>query len=208
MSAFTLKGDLNKKPVSELDKDMSMLDMWELTRDLVSQARDIAERGEYTTDYPKLAAKTQQYVFVYGTLRKSFRNHRALGLDPELKGVGFTKFDRFFLANYVKGGFPVAFFNNGAETTRAKIYGELYSVHPSILLDLDYLESNGIMFKRLHIPITVTQSDGSAQDVYAWVYIGVKEYWAKKQTELEPSRYVKPNNKTDPYYIFTLNDEY
>jgi gamma-glutamylcyclotransferase (GGCT)/AIG2-like uncharacterized protein YtfP len=209
LDEFKFRGDTVDKPVSNLDKDMSFPEMWELTRDLVAGMRDISERGEYTSDYPLLSKKKSQLVFVYGTLKKSFRNHRTLGSDAKIEGVGFTKFNRFFLANYTKGGFPVAFFNNsGVEASKAKIYGEVYSIHPDVMLDLDYLESNGIMFKRINLPVTVTQGDGSTQDTYAWTYIGVKDYWSSHQASLEPARLMKPNNGTDPYYIFTLNDEH
>lgn len=201
---YHFRGDTNEKPLSH--HDWSGNGLWEETGDLISGMNDCVENGAHTKDFPVLNRKTHIDVFVYGTLKNSFRNHKTLGPRPELLGVGHTTYDRFLMARHTKSAFPIAYFHSD-ETYRARIYGEVYRIITDRILQLDYLESNGIMFKRHFLPIDIVQRDGSIQKHNAWTYLGVKDYWKDREEHLELARRHKPNNGDKPYYIFTLADE-
>lgn len=201
---FSFKGNITDKPVT--NHDWSYNAYWDEAGDLISGMNDVNDYGQFTKDFPLLREKTHIDVFVYGTLRKNFSNHRQLGPKAELLGVGHTAYDRFILANNIKAGFPVAYFHSDP-TYRAHIYGEVYRINVDQILQLDYLESNGIMFKRHFLPINIVQSNGSIQNHRAWIYLGVKEFWKDRQQALELGRFIKPNNGSAPYYIFTQADE-
>jgi gamma-glutamylcyclotransferase (GGCT)/AIG2-like uncharacterized protein YtfP len=175
--------------------------------DLQTEMESIVERGEYTTDYPELITKDSHYLFVYGTLRKQFGNHNLLK-DQQLVGCGFTNKNSFFMARNKLHGFPVVFFDN-REETRAKIYGEVYKVSPEVLLDLDELEANGVMYKRLPLTVDYYQKEGGVKQARCWMYLGIKDFWAeeKRSVSLGVGRKNTPNNGSDPYYYFAKVDE-
>ena len=180
-----------RKPVTNADPlDPALL---ESQGYLIEEMEQIKEKGEYTPDFPLLLRKSHHYVFVYGTLKKSFRNHYFLGRS-ELVGCGYTKHDRFFMARDTLGCFPVAFFDNRPEN-RARIYGEVYQVVPNTIKTLDNLESNGKIYKRHPLEMQIVQRDGKEQTVRAWIYLGVKDYWGQKSDRLEFARRIKPNNE-------------
>jgi gamma-glutamylcyclotransferase (GGCT)/AIG2-like uncharacterized protein YtfP len=95
----------------------------------------------------------QEYVFVYGTLRKSGSNAWRM--------IGAT----FLAAATTKGHlyrvdwYPAAIFDDSANSV---IVGELYSLHLDQLQALDTFEGNE--YHRIKISVTTTQQ------VYAWAW--------------------------------------
>jgi gamma-glutamylaminecyclotransferase len=95
-------------------------------------------------------------VFVYGSLKRGFVNHRVLARARFL-GAGVTApcFAMVDLGPYpgvVPGNFVVT--------------GEVYSVAPTTLASLDRLEANGRVYQRRIVPITLSRGP-----VEAWIYV-------------------------------------
>ena len=92
-------------------------------------------------------------IFVYGTLRRGFRNHALLRnaryLGPHTTGPEFTMLDLGAYPGVVSGG-----------TT--PIVGELYALTPRILNRLDVLED----YPSLYTRILVATPRG-----HAWMYL-------------------------------------
>lgn len=89
-----------------------------------------------------------QHVFVYGSLKKDFSNHRMLS-DPTKAlpcGTFFTKYSTYQMYSY--GGFPGVV---RKETGGYRIRGELYIVTPDILSSMDYLEGHPNWYKRKRV---------------------------------------------------------
>ena len=104
----------------------------------------------------------EHYVFVYGTLKAGFRNHRLL-IDSEFIG-NFKTLDRDYVmvslgrspavrVDKLEGGY--------------QIEGEVYRVDDETLADLDRLEGNGSFYTRKLVPIEgMTENNGQA-----WIYL-------------------------------------
>lgn len=102
-------------------------------------------------------ARDTEYVFVYGTLRRSFQNHRLLTRSPCLGGARTR--DRYAL--YV-GEYPVV--AKGRSVSR--IVGEVYKVDPVTLMVLDALEEHPQVYRRELTAVVL--DDG--REIEAWLY--------------------------------------
>lgn len=133
-------------------------------------------------------------VFVYGTLKKGFHNHRCLEGAVYVKDAILAKPFRMFDT----GGFPVIL----PATENSPGYfptGEIYELPESragelILARLDRLESEGYMYHRK----TVETMDGEEVSVY----IGdekVFDRYAKGQVYLGPCVKLSENLETATY---------
>ena len=92
-------------------------------------------------------------VFVYGTLKKGFWNHRVLG-DSELVGTTDTVEDSYVLLD---AGFPAL---TQVDEGGAPVRGEVYRVtSPEVLQHLDYLEGEGSMYHRRPITLKGHEED-------------------------------------------------
>jgi gamma-glutamylaminecyclotransferase len=98
------------------------------------------------------------HVFVYGSLKRGFRNHHLLETSRFI-GPGTTRRD-FDLLDL--GYFPAAI-RPGAFA----IQGELFSVDRHTLRNLDWLEGNGTFYRREQHPVIVQE----AGLVSAWIYL-------------------------------------
>jgi gamma-glutamylaminecyclotransferase len=98
------------------------------------------------------------HVFVYGSLKRGFRNHHFLATSRFI-GTGTTHccFDLLDL-----GYFP-AMIKPGTFAIR----GELFSVDRHTLKNLDRLEGNGVFYRREQHSVIVPE-DGL---VSAWIYL-------------------------------------
>ena len=193
-----------KYPAS--DFDWAGEDNWDMSCEVPEFMRGAQSSGAYTPDLPSLMQRERQLVFVYGTLKEGFRNNRAL------KGSHFVGYAstgnnyNMFVTTGTEAPFPVVFLE-GQKGRAGAIFGEVYSVVPSCLRALDYLESNGTLYKRFPTPVWVANKDGSTQKLYAWMYKGLQSFWSTRQTSL---RQCKPNvpksNPTTHYYMFKQPD--
>lgn len=94
-------------------------------------------------------------VFVYGSLKKGFRNNYLIG-DSKFIGSFLTS-KKYEMISF--GGFPAV----TKDHEDYKVLGELYFVDDSTLEDLDMLESNEYFYEREQI-----QLDGV--DGKVWMY--------------------------------------
>lgn len=77
-------------------------------------------------------------VFVYGTLKKGYRNHYLL---KNSQFIGDSKVDNFTLHSF--GGFPVA-----VPASEQYITGEVYEVDDDTMTNLDWLEGYPSFYDR------------------------------------------------------------
>jgi gamma-glutamylaminecyclotransferase len=98
------------------------------------------------------------HVFVYGSLKRGFRNHHFLATS-RFVGTGTTRccFDLLDL-----GYFPAAI-----KPGMFAIQGELFSVDRHTLKNLDRLEANGVFYRREQHPVIVPETGL----VSAWIYL-------------------------------------
>lgn len=82
-------------------------------------------------------------VFVYGTLKYGYSNHALLHGCRCISLQGETK-EKFTMSS--NGYFPAI--TRDVTPFMGRIYGEVYEVEQHILKRLDYLESEGSMYKR------------------------------------------------------------
>lgn len=140
-----------------------------------------------TPDFLQLKLNPVNYVFVYGTLMTGNRNHKLLE-DAAYLGRGMTHAPDLVLMEDRKLDLPVALPKKGnaicAKKEGAKIKGEIYSVDPLTMLELDFLESNGYLYQRVERWIKCVDQEYKLRgDVSAkpytkcWIYLGVPEAW-------------------------------
>jgi gamma-glutamylaminecyclotransferase len=107
------------------------------------------------------------HVFVYGTLKHGFGNHRALLRDATFVGKGTTILPFVMRSN---GGFPVVLRHRADETGLAhNISGEIYEVDDTVLRQLDGLEGHPNWYEREEVAVDVADT-GVQQS--CWMYIG------------------------------------
>ena len=104
---------------------------------------------------------TEMYkVFVYGSLKSGFGNHRLLeDSNAEFLGTTYTKDTNFLMFSF--GAFPAVVKNE--EFGYGAVEGELYLVDQITMFKLDMLEGNGTFYTRELVEL----DDGSK----AWMYL-------------------------------------
>lgn len=102
----------------------------------------------------------KENVFVYGTLMKGYWNHVLLK-DQKFIGRGIIKGYRM----YHVSSFPGIVESGYDEDI---IVGELYEINEAILEDLDRLEDEGYMYKRLVEDVIIKDKIVKAH-VYVWL---------------------------------------
>lgn len=195
---------LNKlfEPVSNFNFDDPA--DWKEIQEVRDVIADIITTGMFTPDMPKLMEMSHHYVFVYGTLKKGFHNYKTI-MGYDCVGVGFTDLEKFSMMKYTRGNFPVAMIDP-SEKTRGRIYGELYEIDAEGIRSLDYLESNGMAYRRMPLMINFYNKDKELRTTRAWTYIGLRDYWARRQEFLKPLKRHDPNNGDAPYYLYSKAD--
>lgn len=102
-------------------------------------------------------------VFVYGTLKKGFSNHRLLA-GSEYLGTAQTV-EKY--AMYTTGT-PIVLKDEAV----SPIHGELYRVNEATLVALDSLEGHPDWYRREEISIFVDGEQGRYQET-AWLYFSL-----------------------------------
>lgn len=195
----------------KVDDQPFLEDMAEMDSGSLSQMADVIHEiiGGSVIDYngspdfPELLRQSSHYLFVYGTLKSGFSRSKLLDECPCI-GVGYTRQPWFtmYRTRTKTNTYPVILPNADVKE-RAKIYGEVYQVPPSVLRETDYIESNGVVYKRLRIPVTVMRPKNEVLEMQPWMYIGIKDYWDKNLKYMEKCDLNVPNaNSSEPYYSF------
>jgi gamma-glutamylaminecyclotransferase len=110
-------------------------------------------------------------VFVYGSLKAGFHNHRVLK-NSEFLGNYRTQ-NKYEMVSF--GSFPAVLKNS----PKHYITGELYSVDGDVFDDLDTLEGEGYLYKRELIRLK-----GSTDKVWMYFYIAVEDDWDMENVQL------------------------
>ncbi len=105
----------------------------------------------------------QHLVFVYGTLKKGFGNHRLLA-SAELLGAAQTV-ERFAMYST---GVPIVV----KEESVSPIFGELYRVDEETLVCLDSLEGHPDWYRREEVEVIVDTDLGRSIEK-AWIYFNL-----------------------------------
>ena len=112
-------------------------------------------------------------VFVYGSLKRGFRNHQYVE-NARFVGEAYTV-THFRMLD---GSFPVL---RDAGADRMPISGEVFDVDAPTLVKLDELESVASgMYDRVEIDVILIGPQNE-QPCSAFVYIGCGAYWDKKE---------------------------
>lgn len=203
-----------KKPSSEmiLQKflgkhdwaDPEVQKTWFGMKELLSE---VWENASYTQDLPVLMQRTSHYVFIYGTLKRGFRNHRVIEQEEYVGPASTGNNYSMVVTSGTQAPFPIVF-PDGRGDKMGAIYGEVYKVRPRTIRELDYLESNGTMYKRAITPVYVAFKDGTVKKVYAFMYKGKRDFWKTRERSLkfvEPFVSHKSFDKEGGgrYYMFT-----
>lgn len=116
-------------------------------------------------------------VFVYGTLKKNFNNHKLL-MNSIYLG------DRKTLSRYsmFNAGFPVVMKDMDKDYPRQQVAGELYQVTGKVMQYLDTLEANGRMYDRELISV---YGNVVAPTERAWMYFGNPSCWGDNNWQPE-----------------------
>lgn len=98
-------------------------------------------------------------VFVYGSLKKGFGNHRLLE-KSECVAKG-TIAGRL----YSLGSYPGL-----KDAVDERVHGEVYSVDDETLKSLDWLEGHPKMYERKEVWVQLPEATGEDDAVQAWTY--------------------------------------
>ncbi|MCS7299276.1 MAG: gamma-glutamylcyclotransferase family protein [Spirochaetia bacterium] len=119
--------------------------------------------------------KKENYVFVYGTLRKGLGNHYLL---KEAKFIGFAKTKE----RYTMYARTIPFVNKNIKTSQ--IIGEVYLVDDETLSKLDYLEGHPSWYYREMIDVILDKGQYDtipenihdySEELKAWIYFNDTE---------------------------------
>lgn len=149
---------------------------------VLKQRREAAET--YTPDFDTLKYDVMVPVFVYGTLKHKYWNHDKLGDSPFLGRAKTMANYRMYCMNNSK----IPMVRGVAYKTQAvsdswthPVEGEVYMCDPVTVLTLDTLESNGKMYDRKKVWVSLVDQncDGRPPMIQVYMYI-IREDFFKK----------------------------
>ena len=117
-------------------------------------------------------------IFVYGSLKRGYRNHRLLQRSTFL-GEAVTS-DRYRMIDV---GFPVLL---GPTPDGHHVAGEVYEVDTTTLSALDQLESKGRMYDRVRKYVRMA----TGESVRLYYYVGCEHAWSRRDytsTRVQPT---------------------
>ena len=103
------------------------------------------------------------YVFVYGSLKRGFGNHRLVE-DSTFVGSAMTLDKSYEMVSM--GGFPGVI-----DGKSNRIQGELYEIDDKVFKLLDRLESNGSFYERHLTNVILLDNPNGGKKYKAWIYI-------------------------------------
>lgn len=157
--------------------------------------RELIPVSRYTPDMPELNLSNFHNVFVYGTLKKSCHNNKLIKSAVFL-GKAWTKVKclKMYVNEY---NVPVVFFTS--QSDGLAVQGELYSVTPAQLRNLDRLEANGDYYKRRRVVVEYDNGEMTK----AFMYFGLKSEFSMKG--LTPSDTFTRKKTAQEYYTYIPN---
>lgn len=114
-------------------------------------------------------------VFVYGSLKTGFGNNFILqDNDAELIGTATTMYSTFRMHSL--GAFPAVVEDN---RNGKEIVGEVWSVNSKRLRALDRLESNGRLYERRLVSLSLVP-EATILQAWMYVFLGNPEHFASE----------------------------
>ncbi len=104
-------------------------------------------------------------LFVYGSLRKGFTNHKYLA-ESEYIGE-HASVDQFQLITHKNGNYPYLLDEPLVDYPSTIVHGEIYKINSKVLKNIDSLESNSKIYQR-KIYTFINQNN---EIIEAWIYI-------------------------------------
>lgn len=200
-----------------------------LRLDLADAAREV----DFTPDVAALEMKGMVRLFEYGECMTPYVLYKDILCCSVCHGTAFTVEAKFKMVTNTRDKYPVVLEASRKEQrqvaypypngTAARIKGELHSVTPQTLFELDRRRLNGVRFKRVRLQVDVPHhkilsydnkhgepkivKTGQLHEVTnAWVYIGIKELWTKHLDggyNFPSSKLIVPDGiNPRPYYHF------
>lgn len=116
-------------------------------------------------------------VFVYGTLKSGFFNHRLLGGCEFFGGAVTVPTYKMIETGYkmIENGFPVI----TPDPEGKPLAGEIYTVDDETLARLDQLEREGSSYDRKLIDVTLPLAAGERLPTKAFIYVGREDRFGK-----------------------------
>lgn len=109
---------------------------------------------------------SKHLVFVYGTLKKGFSNHPALGASSKM--IAKARVEGFAMYKSDTSQYPVAIISMEHDN---KIFGEVYEVDNGTLNLLDDIEGvDRQIFRRITVPVT-EEKTGKEYEAYMYIVI-------------------------------------
>ncbi|KRR02867.1 gamma-glutamylcyclotransferase family protein [Bradyrhizobium valentinum] len=116
-------------------------------------------------------------VFVYGTLKSGFFNHRLLGGCEFFGGAVTVPTYKMIETGHkmIETGFPVIL----PDPEGKPLAGEIYTVDDETLARLDQLEREGNSYDRELIDVTLALAAGERLPTKAFIYVGREDRFGK-----------------------------
>lgn len=216
---------------------------------------------QYTPDIAFLQSQEKVNIFIYNELMSGRRDHTDLWYDQnvfEFCGAAYTHAQNYVmwkkrwvvgqhttpvaLASEVSYKIPQSYLSSSkkikdlkpSETMdhpEARVKGEIYSVRPQVLIDLDRAYLNGVQFKRIRVNAFIpfrlnlwdpkhhnyNLHDENYHSCRCWFYIGVPKYWDDVLdagwTTFPVAKFSTPTKRKFPtldigdYYFFSKLEE-
>lgn len=121
----------------------------------------------------------KQHVFVYGTLKEGFGNHRVLSSSRKV-GEAITCSDSYSM---IDGGFPTVVLGG-----KFHVKGELYEVvDERIMQNLDWLEGVPTLFDHHKTQVKCVGTTGNDEVYDALMYVGANPKWTNGRNQVIPN---------------------
>ena len=163
----------------------------------------IKEDTKNTPDMVELNQQNFHYVFVYGTLKYGYGNHKLINpYNNAYLGCGFTVDEHYTMKQWSNEGIPMVYEGDmidSPQEQRGKIFGEVFVVRPEGMRKLDRLEGNGSLYVRKRVPVRLSTGKHASSVVTCWIYVAATPRNAQNQ-ELSKLLYAKLREKEDNDY--------
>lgn len=176
----------------------------------------VKEDNACSPDILSMTLRGSQLVFITGNMKASVDKYlNQFYLEQAVfVGTGMTVHSNFSIWRYNKD-YPIVLNEPAVGTpNKARIYGEVYLVSPTMLANLDTYEERGIHSTRGKQQILINKPFGirdHAIEVFVHMYYNKFDAWrnAIREGELEPcSLYFDKRNPQDKYYIWNKRNSH
>jgi len=173
------------------------------------------ELGKITEDYYtttpdmiSLNKRNHHLVFIYDNLKSSFKNKRTdiYGLK-NLVGFGHTNASlKMYMLKDGEMKKCILTFDPKkilGDSNPYPIFGEVYSVKPSTIRDLDFHYGNKLGMARIKNYVnTIVDKDGTVKQLFCNVYLNIASYLEHKATKIQKITPFKSNKDNYTYYNY------